>query len=57
MPASKRAASIIFFKSKQDLMLAALGHQSQAIDRMILTPALCSNLPPLERSYNLSIYS
>jgi len=49
----KKGSFYYFFKSKQDLMLEALGHQSQAIDRMILTPALGSNLPPLERIEHL----
>jgi TetR/AcrR family transcriptional regulator, transcriptional repressor for nem operon len=45
----KKGSFYYFFKSKQDLMLEALEHQSRAIGRMILTPAFCSNLPPLER--------
>lgn len=49
----KKGSFYYFFKSKQDLMLAALAHQSRVIDQMLFTPALASDLPPLERIEHL----
>jgi len=45
----KKGSFYYFFKSKQDLMLAALAQQSQVIEQMIFTPALAADLSPLER--------
>jgi TetR/AcrR family transcriptional regulator, transcriptional repressor for nem operon len=45
----KKGSFYYFFKSKQDLMLEALAHQSRILDEIVFTPALSSGLPPLER--------
>ncbi len=46
---AKKGSFYHFFKSKQDLMLEALEHQTEAINKMILIPAFSSNVAPLER--------
>lgn len=45
----KKGSFYHFFKSKQDLILEVLEHQSKVIERTIVAPALFSKLPPLER--------
>lgn len=46
---AKKGSFYYFFKSKQELMLEALEHQAQAVNNIILIPALNSKLAPLER--------
>ncbi len=46
---AKKGSFYYFFKSKQELMLEALEHQAEIVNKKILTPAFNSNVAPLKR--------